>query len=73
MKIEIDDKISKATKLLIDVYSRWLSLADYYDAITTRKNNKFNNEKIDFKSVIIANNLDQTHLINGLYKMKIFI
>jgi HD-GYP domain-containing protein (c-di-GMP phosphodiesterase class II) len=73
---EID--ISKGTDLLILYCGRLLSIADFYDAATNRKNEKFATGILEIpdpdkiKQVLLASNPDQKYLIEQLYKKGIF-
>lgn len=64
------------TKLMIEYYSRLLSLADFYDALTSRENDKFGEKKKlsceEAKAILLAKNQDQKHLIEQLYLNGIF-
>ncbi len=67
---------SANTQIMIDFFARILSLADFYDAITSRVNDKFgarrkltNNE---VKSIMLMKNTDQRYLIEDLYVNGIF-
>ncbi|MBI2128735.1 HD domain-containing protein [Candidatus Woesearchaeota archaeon] len=59
-------------------YARILGLIDFYDAVTHRKNDKFNPgnprlpEKEEAKKLILKNNPDQKYFINELYNKGIF-
>lgn len=68
-KSEID--FSKGNEVMIDYYSRLLSLIDFYDAISYRKNDKFE-EGTDKKKVFIENNRELEHMIINLYEAEIF-
>lgn len=66
---------SKNTKLMIDIFGRILSLADFYDAITTRNNDKFGEKKLsqyEIKRILLEKNKDQKQLVERLYKNEIF-
>ena len=62
---------SAGNRAMIDYYSRLLSLIDFYDAISYRKNDKFE-EGTDKKKVFIDNNRELEHMIINLYEAKIF-
>ena len=62
---------SAGNRAMIDYYSRLLSLIDFYDAISYRKNDKFE-EGTDKKIVFIENNRELEHMIINLYEAKIF-
>lgn len=67
-------KYSQKTRDKINYYSKILALVDFYDAITTRKNNKYiekSPEKI--KLIILEKNKDMTEIIEQLYNSGIFI
>ena len=67
---------SRNTMAMIEFYSRLLSLTDFHDALTSRKNDKFGKptqlpaEKA--KDILLANNQDVRYLINELYEEGIF-
>jgi len=65
------------TKLMIDFYGRILSLADFYDAIKSRINDKFGEKKKlteeESRSILLMKNPDQRYLIEGLYSNGIFV
>jgi hypothetical protein len=67
---------SHNTELMIDFYARILSLADFYDSITTRVNEKFGEKRKltqqEVKAITLAKNADQKHLIEDLYLNGIF-
>jgi len=67
---------SPNTKLMIDFFARILSLADFYDAISSRVNDKFGEKRKltpeEVKSIILMKNPDQKYLINDLYADGIF-
>lgn len=67
---------SKNTLLMIDFFARMLSLADFYDAISLRVNDKFGEKrKLDepeIKSIMLMKNHDQRRLIEDLYVNGIF-
>lgn len=68
-------KLSKSTKTDIDFYARILSIIDFYDAATTRANQKFRKEILnpeEIKSLLIKNYPNQELLIEKLYTNKIF-
>lgn len=64
------------TRLMIDYHSRILSLADFYDAITTRVNDKFGEKRKltsdEARSLMLLHNPDQRYLIKDLYDNGIF-
>ncbi|MFH1916670.1 MAG: HD domain-containing protein [Nanoarchaeota archaeon] len=61
---------------MINFYARLLSLADFYDAASTRKNNKFGEPKQlteeEVKEILLAAHPDQKALIGELYTAGIF-
>lgn len=65
-------KFSDNTLLMIDFYSRLLALSDFYDALTTRANEKFggrkNLDENEAKSILLAKNPDLKYTIGQLYK-----
>ncbi len=67
---------SKNTQLTIDFFARILSLADFYDAITSRVNDKFGTKRKlssdEAKSILLIKNPDQRYLIEDLYTNGIF-
>jgi len=67
---------SENTKLMIDFLGRILSLADFYDALTSRENDKFGEKrkmsKQEAKKILLEKNRDQGYLIENLYKNRIF-
>lgn len=70
-KIPFSDK----TKALIEAYARLLAIADCYDAITMRHNDKFGNKKLtggEIKRMLLQKNPDRNELILSLYEQKIF-
>lgn len=71
-KSEISLPITK--KRIINYYARLLSLADFYDALTSRTNKRYseNLKPKDMKKILLAKNSDQKKLILELYKSNIF-
>ena len=75
-KSKID--FSKGSEVMIDYYSRLLSLIDFYDAVSHRKNDKFEEGKRkkvvadEKKQIFISNNKDLEYMILNLYEAKIF-
>jgi len=75
---DLPEEFSKSTRVMIDYFSRLLALIDFYDALTTRKNDKFEKGKIrlptkkESKQIIIEKNRDQEYFINRLYNEGIF-
>lgn len=68
-------KFSKETVTEIDFYARILSMIDFYDAATTRTNQKFRKKKLnreEVKQFLLKNNSDIKRLIEELYFNKIF-
>lgn len=67
---------SANTQIMIDFFARILSLADFYDAITSRVNDKFGDKRKlapdEVKPIIIMKNQDQRYLIEDLYVNGIF-
>ena len=65
----------KKTKKLIEKYARLLALADFYDALTTRKNDKFGKQHIrpgEIKNILIFYNRDVQGIIEELFRKGIF-
>mgnify|MGYP001578287878 CR=1 FL=1 len=64
------------TQIMINFYARLLSLADFYDALTTRNNDKHGEKRkigaIEAKQIMLDKNRDQKYLIEELYKIGIF-
>jgi HD-GYP domain-containing protein (c-di-GMP phosphodiesterase class II) len=60
----------------IDYYARLLALADFYDAITNRDNDKYGEAKKlsydEVKDIMFSRNHDQKRLIRDLYTCEIF-
>lgn len=68
-------KLSKDTKTDINFYAKILSIIDFYDAITTRTDQKFGKKKLNQKEIkylILKNNPNQEQLIQKLYANKVF-
>jgi putative nucleotidyltransferase with HDIG domain len=68
-------KLSEATRSTIATYSRILALADFYDALVTRKNGKFTGPHSgphDALDIFIKHNKDQEYLIGELSSAGIF-
>jgi HD-GYP domain-containing protein (c-di-GMP phosphodiesterase class II) len=68
MPNELKEKIEYSAKIL--------SIIDFYDAATTRNNNKYGGEKLTLnriKELMIENHLDQKQIIDELYTAKIFL
>lgn len=72
---EFNKKYSQKTKDEIIYYSRILALVDFYDAATTRNNNRFpgkkNSEKI--KNALLEKNQDMSGIIELLYDKGILV
>lgn len=70
--------LSKASEVMVGYYSRLLSLIDFYDAISHRKNDKFSEgeekvmEATKKKKTILDSHGDLRCLIERLYEAKIF-
>lgn len=68
----------EGTKTLAKYCGRLIALADFYDAITTRKNDKFSPGEArlptakESEKILAAENPDQGHLIGQLYEGGIF-
>jgi len=75
---KFDPSFSKGTKALIMYSARLLSIADFYDAATNRRNEKFvpgiqdipNSQKV--REAMFGFNPDQKYLIGELYNADIF-
>ncbi len=66
---------SDNTKALIEMYARLLAIADFYDAITTRHNDRFDGKKPtgrEVKEILLQKKPDENELILELYSQKIF-
>jgi len=67
---------SKNTKLMINLFSRVLGLVDFYDAATSRVNDKFGEVRKltpdETKEILLKLNSDQKVLIEDLYINRIF-
>lgn len=67
---------SQETRATIDFYAMILALADFYDAATTRINNKQGNNKqltkAEVKTLVLSKHPHFNVLINELYKNEIF-
>lgn len=65
------------TKKEITIYSTLLALADFYDAITTRNNDKFGTNRIicgdEAKQIMLDKHPDEKTIIEKLYDKKVFI
>lgn len=72
------DSWSEGSKTLAKYCGRLIAVADFYDAITTRKNDKFSPGQPrlptpeESKQILTAENKDQTYLIERLYNAGIF-
>ena len=72
------DKWSEGTKTLGKYCGRITSISDFYDAVTTRENDKFSPgrprlfTKEEAKEIIVRENQDQEYLIGRLYDAGIF-
>ncbi|MDD5192488.1 MAG: HD domain-containing protein [Candidatus Nanoarchaeia archaeon] len=72
------DKWTEGTKILGKYCGRLISVSDFYDAITTRENEKFSPGKPrlltreEAKGIMVQENQDQEYLINRLYDAGIF-
>jgi response regulator RpfG family c-di-GMP phosphodiesterase len=64
-----------STKLDPDYYAMLVSLADFYDSINTRENDRFGGRKLsweEIKHIFISDKPDQRQLIEELYDNGIF-
>jgi len=67
------DSWTEGTRTLAKYCGRLISIADFYDAMTTRKNDKFSPGELktinprELKEKVIAENDDQEYLIEQLY------
>jgi len=62
-------------RIRIEYYARLLSIADFYDAITTRDNAKFGEKRLtpkERKAIILENYPDQREIIERLYAAQVF-
>jgi hypothetical protein len=72
------DSWTEGSRTLAKYCGRLIAVADFYDAATTRKNDKFSpgNPRLptsdESKRMLIEENADQIHLIQGLYEAGIF-
>ncbi len=72
---QYDRFVSQTESNLISNYARIVALADVYDVLNNRINDKFGKTKISkekAKSIILEKNPDQSKLINALYEAGIF-
>ncbi len=70
-----NEKFSGKTLHLINMYSSVFALADYYDAISTRKNNKFGGKLLtqsQIKQMLIKARPEHSGLIEELFRKGIF-
>jgi len=51
----------------IKEYSKILALTDFYDALTTRHNKKFDNSNMTYKEIMLKHRKDQSELIEQLF------
>ncbi|MBM3257036.1 MAG: hypothetical protein FJY98_01770 [Candidatus Liptonbacteria bacterium] len=66
-------QFSEGTKLLLDIYSRIVAIADQNDALK-RRNDKYGPIEMKLprsKEIMLANNKDQEYLIKELYGARI--
>lgn len=73
---EFQTKFSAETRLDIDAYARLVVLADFYDAINTRENEKYGSKKLsgdEVKSTLLEKNPYHRELIEELYCVGIFV
>ncbi len=67
---------STGTRTSIDFYARLLALTDFYDAVTSRINDKFGERRKltqeEAKSIMLMQNPDQRALVEKLYANAIF-
>jgi len=69
---------NEGTRTLAKYCGRLISIADFYDAITTRNNDKFSPGELKttnpkkLKEIVLAENEDQVYLIEQLYSRGIF-
>lgn len=72
------DNWSNGSKVLAMYCGRLIAIADFYDSITTRENDKFSPGKPrlptteESKELLITENKDQLYLVNKLYNTGIF-
>jgi HD-GYP domain-containing protein (c-di-GMP phosphodiesterase class II) len=73
---ESEIKLSRKSRLAISIYSRIVALADFYDALTTRKNKKFVNgsdlPESKLIDIVVKNNPDREGLIRSLSDSGVF-
>lgn len=74
---DLPKQFSRETEVMINYFARILSLIDFYDAMTNRKNEKWGKParlptKKQGKKFILEKNLDQAYFINELYGAGIF-
>ena len=77
---EMDRKFSRGTEVTIMYLARLLSVVDFWDAATTRANEKFTADGTtrikspqEVRELILKHNPDQKYVINRLYDSGIFI
>jgi len=67
---------SSNSQLMINFFARILSLADFYDAVSLRVNDKFGEKRKlssdEVRAIVLMKNRDQKHLIEDLYANGIF-
>jgi len=67
---------SQATRAMIPFYARILSLIDFYDAATTRENDKFGEvrklSRDEVRALMLKENTDVASLVEDLFKSNIF-
>lgn len=70
------NRFSEIDNLKMPVYASIIAMADFYDALTTRANNKFGTGRIptpqDAKKIMIETNPTKKELIEELFERKIF-
>lgn len=72
-----DERLSRKSRLLIEEFARIIALADFYDAASTRINDKYTEDKkalsgTEVKEMLLNKNRDQRNLIEDLYREGIF-
>jgi len=70
---------TKEKEVLASYCARLISLIDFYDAATHRKNEKFTKDGIsriktneEVQNLLLKHNTDQRYLISELYQQRIF-
>jgi len=74
---DMPSDFSRGEKVMINYYARILSLIDFYDALTTRKNKKWGDNarlptRAQARDFMVEKHPDQEYFIRELYQAKIF-